>query len=329
MLKETILLSNDGKSKPFEIIESEEDLKNAQGLYNSGNYQESYKKFSETLESKDFVENKNLEQTVKLYKTAALLGYDREKAFKEYYEFSKDEMNTLENRGYAILMAQQNVTAFNDPKKLLFFLSENEVKEMEVLDNKNMQYAISKKVFTLFPFPITAARLAAFEIDNLEIKKGEDVKVKVQSIYDKYMYNFDKNINYMENIVGFRHLVANSLNARASLSGRLEDFGIVKSAETGVWHEKAIEKAVLYSPRGTKHFLMISFLEHEVKVKNQEKIDKILNAFLEEKKVGKIDSRVIKNLTDEKIMQELYPNIYALYVKDPEFKEKLLAVFNK
>ena len=50
---------------------------------------------------------------------------------------------------------------------------------------------------------------------------------------------------------------------------------------------------------------MISFLEHEVKVKNQEKIDKILNAFLEEKKVGKIDSRVIKNLTDEKIMQEL------------------------
>jgi hypothetical protein len=222
-------------------------------------------------------------------------------------------------------MAQQSTVASSDGQKILFFLNENEVRDIKTLDNTNIQYAISKKIFSLWPFPITAARLASFEVNNLG-KPDISLKKKAQKIYDKYMYNFDSNLKYMENKQGLRHLVSNSIAAKASLFSRLEAFGVTKSNETSALYEESIQKAILYSPSGTKHFLMAAFLEHEVKVDDKIKVDKILKAFVEEKQVRGIDSRVVRNLTDEKLRTELYPNLNILYKKDEEFRKKVLEV---
>lgn len=315
-------------AKPFEVIRSDESLEIADNLYRQGDSKGAYDKFLEVLKTKDFADNKNLLQTTKLYKTAALLGFDREAAFKEYYEFYKDQNNTLENRAYALLMAQQSTVAFNDPKKILFVLNENEARDIKTLDNKNIQYAISKKIFAFFPFPITAARMASFEVDNLDPKNPKSKKL-AEEIYTKYMFNFDKNLEYMESIEGLRHLVSNSLASRGNLSSKLEVYGVTNSKTVTDLYENAILKAELYSPRGTKHFLMASYLEYCVKTNKQDKIDKLLIAFTDEKNKNSINENVLKNLTVESRMGTAYPFVFARYQKDIDFKNKIIAIFGQ
>lgn len=309
----------------FQEVRQGTKTKGAYEQLTFGNYKEAYKQFSELQADPEIKQDAELLGTLKLFRTSALLTYDREAAFKEYYEFGKDENNSLRNRAYALLMAQQNTVANNDPKKILFFLSEAEVRDIKVLDNKNIQYAISKKIFNLWPFPITAARLALFEVEQLD-KKNPNSKQKAEAIRKKYMFRFEENISLMEQKEGLRHLIANSLSARANLNSLLEDLGVTSAIDTSTMYEEAIQKATLYSPKGTKHFLMVGYLEHEVKVNNEEKVDKILMALTEERKVG-IFGNVVTIFTKSDMMKELYPNIFARYSKDGVFKNKMVQVF--
>ncbi len=301
------------------------ETKAADDLYKKGDYKGAYSEFENVLNTKNFTGDSGLRQSLELYKIAARLQFERDEALQDYYKFYKSRDNSDINRAYAMLMAQQNVVAYNDAQKLLFILDNREVGVIKVLDNKNINYAISKKIYQLYPFPITVARLAAFEIDGLD-KKDKDLKKKADEIYKNYLFNFDSVLQIMLKEEGFRHLVANSLSAKASLDSRMEDLGLKDAKETTQIYSEAIKYAKLYSPRSTYDFLLSAFLNHEVKIKNEGNVDKILDLFREDKKSGYITPNVKKNFTDEKRMQENHPFIFERYKNNEIFRSKIIEI---
>lgn len=317
--------STEGQKKQSTIsnINSDPKYSVASTLYNQGKYKESYEKFGEILKDNNKDLYNPISQSLKLFKAAALREFDREQALKEYYSFYKDENNSLLNRAYALLSAQQNTIAFRDSKKLLFVLDPEDVKNLPSLSEREINYAISQKIYSLFPFPITAARLANYEVGNLD-KKISANKIKAKEIYGKYTFGFEDNIQMMLAEDGMRHLISNSYLNLGNLMSRMEDFGIVDSKDTVEAFSSSLKYATLYSTRGTYHFALEAFLNHQVKTNNNENIDNILSILMEEKSIGGIDKNVLLDFSSEKRMADNLPYVYKKYKSDAVFKNKVL-----
>lgn len=308
-------------SDPTNYINNKTEFSSAVRLYKDGKLQESEQEFSRIIQEESNMPDSVFE-TLKLYQIASLRGYDREAAFQEYYKFYKNVDNTLLNRAYALLMAQQNTLSYDDPKKLLFVLSEEEVKNIKTLDSANISYVISQKIYSLYPFPITAARLANFEISQLDVKDLKNKEV-AKSIYDKYMFGFDDNIQMMLSQEGLRHLVSNSYLNKANLMSKMYGLGLETKDNVSNTYDEAFKYANLYSPKGTDQFVLLAYLNHLVKIQNDEGVKKILQELQKIKTSSGLIQNVKTMLSKEDSLKDNFVNIYERYKKDEGFRNEI------
>jgi hypothetical protein len=124
---------------------------------------------------------------------------------------------------------------------------------------------------------------------------------------------------------GYNHIVANSLGSIGELHSYLENYKIVNATTTTKIFQDAYNYSLLYSPKLTQDFVLISFLEHEVKINNQSNVEKILK-IVEKDGLG---APVIKRLNNSESIKKYYPNILKEMQSNKVFNDRLDVALKK
>jgi hypothetical protein len=304
---------------PMEIVKNDDLFKEINALLNSSDKVSALEKINDLIANANFGEDESLKETAILYRNSIQLSVDREAAIKAYYDFFSNEKYANKNRAYAAMMAAQNTIANADTQKLLIFLSEQEVRNLKEVNSEEILYKLDQKIFNLFPFPLSSSRLATYEI-----KRASTVQDK-KIIFNKYLFRLDDRIQEMLQNPGYNHIVANSLGSIGELHSYLENYKIVNATTTTKIFQDAYNYSLLYSPKLTQDFVLISFLEHEVKINNQSNVEKILK-IVEKDGLG---APVIKRLNNSESIKKYYPNILKEMQSNKVFNDRLDVALKK
>lgn len=261
--------------------------------------------------------NNELDQSVELYRISIIRQKDRLKSYEEYYNFFRNENNSKSNRAYAAIAASQQATANREYKKLLIFLSGDEVRNLKEITHSEVTYSLNKKIFALYSFPIVAVRLA-----NYEIRRESDV-TKKKEIYDKYMFNFYQNIDLLNKEPGLGHLNSGALMALGMAQLHLEDYGIVNSSTTLKTLQDSLNLSIALSQKVSQEYSLLLLLEYAIKHKKTDMEKQVLRSLSE---FPEITPSVKEYILDDKVFKVNYPILLNKIETDSNFKKDFYSV---
>jgi hypothetical protein len=298
-IKKTIL---DGKSDDvFASLKQNEEMKSIVDTVKKG----------DTSSAKNELENlsKNTSsqverETIELYTASILMESNKDEGINYYKNIYNNIKNSKVNRAYALLKVDQYSRGEKKPEYLENFLTEEENKK----SSKEKYNIISNKIYQLYPFAISAARIGKYELSQNPSKET------AQKIYNLYNKSLEEGTKEMLQYEGLRHLAGNTGLNHAQLWAEMEKHNIVNQKETQKIFESAYENARLYSPRGTLEFIVLAYADYNSERKNYSKTEKLIEFLTEQA----LDKNVV-NALKLAIKDGSYPNLQKYYYETKKF----------
>lgn len=287
-------------------IEGDPRYAEARSLYNSRRYEDAFKAYSSLAEQEL---NKEVKESLYLYAAAALMIHDPVKGADYYRNFLNDTENLESNRAYALLRVEQYARGVSDISVLRPFLSDVQTITATSTDDEVL-FEINKKIFALYPFGITAARLARSELARA-IHPDE-----AKYVYDKYKDFILRGREEMLQRVGLRHMAANCILNEYYLSRDLEKYKLATSSDTRQLIDLAYTTGKLHSPQITQQYIALDYAEYMAMTGDQKKAYDIL---LTLKNEGV--SPIIVSALKQTGSQAEYPHLSVLAKTDEQFKK--------
>jgi F0F1-type ATP synthase membrane subunit b/b' len=269
------------KKDTFAELKKTEEFQKIEELSKSGDFtdvKESLEKLAEETP------NKKGKEAVELYSAYLLMQTNKDEGVEFYKKIYLDVANSKINRAYALLKVEQYSKGERKIEYVLPFLTESERKSLKT--DLEIYNAVDNKIYALYPFAISAARIGKYEI---ELNKNIETAEKIYKLYKDSLVSGSLEMLKYE---GLRHLAGNTNMNHAQLWAELEEFKVVDPKETQKIFENAFENAKLYSPRGTLQFIVLAYADYNSKRGNLVKTEKLIEFLTTEK----LDKNVVNSL---------------------------------